>query len=561
MQKQLEYSLSDKVAAFPIYKAAEAALGFADPRSVQVLVARIGIRTQLMRKEDAAADYRKLLALRGGSSAAPWQVHRDIAPTLLAIDDCAGARQLSNLLLAAVCNLGNLTRLPLLSDEHLSVARCRWSAYEVLAQCHARDGNWGETVRLYSHVRELMKATYAEHQRERLGAGTTVGGSGYLRIGGADTWSAMAAANLVADVLGLQSGATAPTTVWSGAVTDSTLTAAGSSCFSVQAADSADDQTGRWYRPRPGAIARLAAMNLPAIDETHHPAAGVVAHLTAEQLRSEFTVATFQAQFYSMNRPVVAADPELCAWPAATKWTNPQMLDREYGHLKLNTSRLPYPKLHGTKETEITLRQYLLDVLDVVGVVATEQHPKKKQQPGESDTADERLLKTAPHDKLDSRYIFLPIDENHAMRADVVLPLAYFNGGLMMEEKKGMTKKGVFELYLGPALSGAQPHVHGAAWNALLAGKKRWFLWPRVCASHGYGQHFGVSAFKWASTELPKLRGTPCAPIEFEQNAGEVVFVPHGWGHAVLNIEPVIGVAQRIGAPSDLTRAFRHLQG
>ena len=32
------------------------------------------------------------------------------------------------------------------------------------------------------------------------------------------------------------------------------------------------------------------------------------------------------------------------------------------------------------------------------------------------------------------------------------------------------------QLALGPALSGAPPHFHGDAWNALLYGSKRWFL-------------------------------------------------------------------------------------
>ena len=35
-------------------------------------------------------------------------------------------------------------------------------------------------------------------------------------------------------------------------------------------------------------------------------------------------------------------------------------------------------------------------------------------------------------------------------------------------------KDGAFEFFLGPALSGAYLHGHGAAYNALVSGRKRW---------------------------------------------------------------------------------------
>ena len=100
------------------------------------------------------------------------------------------------------------------------------------------------------------------------------------------------------------------------------------------------------------------------------------------------------------------------------------------------------------------------------------------------------------------------------------------------------------EIFIGPALSGTQPHDHPAAWNALVRGRKRWFIWPKLCrapAGAEGGAMFGVTVVQWIKSVLPTLRG-PCAPTSFEQVAGEVVFVPYGWPHAVLNIEPSIGV-------------------
>ena len=109
---------------------------------------------------------------------------------------------------------------------------------------------------------------------------------------------------------------------------------------------------------------------------------------------------------------------------------------------------------------------------------------------------------------------------------------------------------------LAPALSGSPPHIHGAAWNYLASGRKRWFLWePRdstvdaFAASLGGEEPlpFGTPVLKWFVAEYPRLA---VRPHEVVQEAGDVVFVPAGWGHAVLNLEPSVAVAFELGFPS-----------
>ena len=112
------------------------------------------------------------------------------------------------------------------------------------------------------------------------------------------------------------------------------------------------------------------------------------------------------------------------------------------------------------------------------------------------------------------------------------------------------------EIFIGPALSGSQPHAHTAAWNTLVFGRKRWYVWPKLCYSLGYADGHGMSVWEWVVTRLPKLKGTPCAPFEFEQAPGDIVFVPYGWHHAVLNLEPSIGMSKQLGNPADLQAAF-----
>ena len=125
--------------------------------------------------------------------------------------------------------------------------------------------------------------------------------------------------------------------------------------------------------------------------------------------------------------------------------------------------------------------------------------------------------------------------------------------------------RGAFEFTLGAALSGSHVHEHEAAWNVLVAGEKRWFLWPpwnkgsaSVAAAHGLfeevvesGAPFGETSYhtvhEWVRHQLPKLQGTPRAPLQVTQRAGELLFVPGHWPHAVLNTQPSVAVSVRMG--------------
>ena len=115
---------------------------------------------------------------------------------------------------------------------------------------------------------------------------------------------------------------------------------------------------------------------------------------------------------------------------------------------------------------------------------------------------------------------------------------------------------GMFQFLMGPALAGAHVHAHGAAWNVLVHGRKRWFLFPphtpplfaAVLRAGGLLEpQFGRPALEWFRTEYPILRSSPIAPLEVIQEPGDIVWVPERWGHAVLNLEPSVGFAMEIG--------------
>lgn len=55
-----------------------------------------------------------------------------------------------------------------------------------------------------------------------------------------------------------------------------------------------------------------------------------------------------------------------------------------------------------------------------------------------------------------------------------------------------------------------------------------------------------LQVLKWFAAEYPNLK---LRPFEVIQEPGDIVWVPAGWGHAVLNLEPSVAVAFELGFP------------
>ncbi|XVF36680.1 hypothetical protein REPUB_Repub19eG0078100 [Reevesia pubescens] len=111
-------------------------------------------------------------------------------------------------------------------------------------------------------------------------------------------------------------------------------------------------------------------------------------------------------------------------------------------------------------------------------------------------------------------------------------------------------------LIIGPERSGASWHVDPAltsAWNTLLCGRKRWALYPPGRVPLGVTVHVNdedgdvnidtPSSLQWWLDFYPLLADED-KPIECTQLPGETIFVPSGWWHCVLNLEPTIAVTQ-----------------
>lgn len=109
---------------------------------------------------------------------------------------------------------------------------------------------------------------------------------------------------------------------------------------------------------------------------------------------------------------------------------------------------------------------------------------------------------------------------------------------------------------IGPKRSGTVLHIdplHTAAWNTLLKGRKRWVLFPpsfkksQLLPSSSHDIH-EQEAIHYFLDQLPVIKQAhPDYPVyEVMQEAGDTLFVPSGWWHAVINVEDTVAITQVI---------------
>eukprot|EP00928_Gymnodinium_smaydae_P017568 TRINITY_DN16719_c0_g2_i1.p1 TRINITY_DN16719_c0_g2~~TRINITY_DN16719_c0_g2_i1.p1 ORF type:complete len:495 (-),score=94.08 TRINITY_DN16719_c0_g2_i1:361-1845(-) len=102
---------------------------------------------------------------------------------------------------------------------------------------------------------------------------------------------------------------------------------------------------------------------------------------------------------------------------------------------------------------------------------------------------------------------------------------------------------------LGFRGAGAHWHSHHAALNALFIGQKQWFLTPPEATTWSR-----LPAAEWAASEERHALQASGALLEVTQCAGDLLFVPDGWGHATVLQEYSVGVGQEFIPNSSMSR-------
>ncbi|KAF8933167.1 hypothetical protein BGZ52_008441 [Haplosporangium bisporale] len=127
-------------------------------------------------------------------------------------------------------------------------------------------------------------------------------------------------------------------------------------------------------------------------------------------------------------------------------------------------------------------------------------------------------------------------------------------------------------LIVGPARSGSTFHKDPnatSAWNAVITGSKKWIMFPPHILPPGVFTNDDesevtspVSLMEWfsnfyASTQFPDDPAE--RPLEGICREGEIMFVPRGWWHAVVNLDDCIAVTQNYVGSQNLRETMEFL--
>uniref|UniRef100_A0A803MWE3 JmjC domain-containing protein n=2 Tax=Chenopodium quinoa TaxID=63459 RepID=A0A803MWE3_CHEQI len=125
-------------------------------------------------------------------------------------------------------------------------------------------------------------------------------------------------------------------------------------------------------------------------------------------------------------------------------------------------------------------------------------------------------------------------------------------------------------IIIGPAGSGSSFHIDPnstSAWNAVIKGSKKWVLFPPEIVPPGVhpspdGAEVAcpVSIIEWFMNFYGATKDWRRRPIECVCKAGEVLFVPNGWWHLVINLEESIAITQNYVSRRNLLNVLEFLQ-
>jgi len=113
--------------------------------------------------------------------------------------------------------------------------------------------------------------------------------------------------------------------------------------------------------------------------------------------------------------------------------------------------------------------------------------------------------------------------------------------------------------FIGPKDSFSGLHIdvmNTSAWNAVTMGRKQWLFFPEEQADYLYDGE--VDVFDPDLIEYPKFFNAE--PLVCEQQAGDIVYTPSSWWHAVKNLEPCISITENFVNDLNFKQVQRFLE-
>lgn len=253
------------------------------------------------------------------------------------------------------------------------------------------------------------------------------------------------------------------------------------------------------------------------------------AWLTTESVdrREGLTVEEFIEKYEKPGIPVIFTDV-IPKWTAAKEWT-PERLLAKYGDKKFNVSA--------------TVKMTMKDFFHYESQ-AREERPLY--------LFDKDFAKTCP--EMNDQYDMPP----------------YFAEDLMRHV--GQANRPDYRwLIIGPARSGSNFHVDpncNFAWNATIAGSKKWILYPPHVTPpsvmprgpDGAYQQAEVSLIQWMLAHYDSEDEANSKRLECITKAGELMYVPRGWWHCVLNLEATVALTHNVVTERNLLKVTDFLE-
>eukprot|EP00607_Mallomonas_marina_P000324 CAMPEP_0182432844 /NCGR_PEP_ID=MMETSP1167-20130531/59226_1 /TAXON_ID=2988 /ORGANISM="Mallomonas Sp, Strain CCMP3275" /LENGTH=608 /DNA_ID=CAMNT_0024620831 /DNA_START=211 /DNA_END=2037 /DNA_ORIENTATION=- len=243
-------------------------------------------------------------------------------------------------------------------------------------------------------------------------------------------------------------------------------------------------------------------------------------------------------RYLSAQRPVLISgnmtgdgSSELGAW-GIWKYMSRKTFEERYALLRLSTGIIPYaqdfPDIIQSSKNDVSLSDWLRDVRSNV---------TEEEVADDGSVESQSKARWIAFDRTASKQLPMLFDEDMGTP-----PFAMMCDGAPNSERSGI------QMSIGGYGSGAPIHAHHSAWNLLLTGRKRWFLF--------YPGALGPRPQMWSSTKHPvsdmalfetfRAHGMV---LEVTQQAGDVLFIPQGWGHATIHTCETVSVSEEFCGP------------
>ena len=222
------------------------------------------------------------------------------------------------------------------------------------------------------------------------------------------------------------------------------------------------------------------------------------------EVSGQMSAKDFVEEHLKLSRPVIMRGAAR-NWAWRMGWTKSKF-QRQFSGRVFTTGNIPYPEIFGTGHENMTVAEY---------VRKSRQHE-----------LDSNAFKGTPP------YIFHEVQGMHdVLLQNFTLFPPFLKAGKLIDTQNPRA----VQFFLGAAGSGAPIHFHCDAWNVIAYGQKRWFLTPPHTAMFS-----NTPIQEWLHASYEKLAEnlTECV-----QDAGDIIYVPCEWAHAVLNVRETIGMA------------------